>query len=101
SVLGTNYYLYDGATLVTGASGTSAPLDFGLQTGAGVYTVSATIPGTGCTAIMTSSVTITINSLPTAYTVTGGGNHCAGSAGVHVGLSNSDPGINYTLLIGG
>src|ERR1019366_1932061 len=100
SVLGTNYYLYNGATLVTGASGTSAPLDFGLQTGAGIYTVSATLPGTGCTAVM-GSVTITVNPRPTVYTVTGGGNYCAGGTGYHVGLNGSDAGIIYKLLNSG
>lgn len=38
---------------------------------------------------------------PTAYTVTGGGNYCAGGVGLHVGLSNSDIGIDYQLYLGG
>ena len=37
---------------------------------------------------------------PTAYNVTGGGSYCAGGAGVSVGLSNSQTGVNYQLKIG-
>ena len=37
---------------------------------------------------------------PTAYTVTGGGAICVGSAGTVVGLSNSELGINYQLKEG-
>ncbi len=101
SVVGTNYYLYNGATLLTAASGTSAALDFGLEVAAGTYTVSATLPGTGCTAVMTGSVNITVTALPNVYNVTGGGNICAGATGVNVGLSSSTLGVNYVLTNGG
>lgn len=37
---------------------------------------------------------------PVAYNVTGGGNFCAGDAGLHVGLSNSDLDVNYQLYSG-
>jgi hypothetical protein len=50
---------------------------------------------------MTGSVNITLNPLPTAYTMTGGGGYCAGGTGVLVGLANSDNGINYQLFRGG
>jgi len=39
-----------------------------------------------------------INPVPGTYSVTGGGNYCTGGAGVHVGLSGSNIGINYTLF---
>lgn len=39
----------------------------------------------------------TICSIPTVYTVTGGGTACAGSSGVAVGLSDSQTGISYQL----
>lgn len=38
---------------------------------------------------------------PTAYTVTGGGAICTGSEGTLVGLSNSQVGISYQLIING
>jgi hypothetical protein len=49
----------------------------------------------------TSSVTITVNPLPTVFTVTGGGEYCAGGCGVPVGLSGSEAGIQYQLFQGG
>ncbi|MEI6853028.1 MAG: hypothetical protein WCL06_09300, partial [Bacteroidota bacterium] len=42
-------------------------------------------------------VTVTLNSLPTAYSVTGGGSYCAGGSGMPVGLSGSQTGVNYQL----
>ena len=41
--------------------------------------------------------TVSINPLPVAYMVTGGGNYCSGSTGVHIGLSAGVIGINYQL----
>ncbi len=100
SVIGTNYYLYNGATIVGGASGTGAPLDFGLEIAAGIYTVTATVTGTGCGGNMTGSVTISINALPTAFNVTGGGSYCSGAAAPHVLLSSSTSGVSYQLMNG-
>lgn len=37
---------------------------------------------------------------PAVYNVTGGGSHCAGDTGVHIGLSWSDVGVNYMLYLG-
>ncbi len=48
----------------------------------------------------TTSQTITVNPLPTAYDVTGGGRYCAGGAGITVGLLNSEAGVNYQLFNG-
>jgi len=36
---------------------------------------------------------------PVAYSVTGGGSYCSGGSGVVVGLSDSDPGVNYQLKV--
>jgi hypothetical protein len=52
--------------------------------------------GPGCTA----AATVTVVPLPLVYNVTGGGNYCAGSTGVHIGLSNSSTGVNYLLYRG-
>jgi uncharacterized protein YjdB len=104
SDLGVNYQLYDGGTLVgtalAGLSG-SAPLDFGAQTVSGTYTVKATNPTTGCTSTMTGSVPVSVNPVPTPYTVTGGGNYCIGGTGVHIGLSGSALTTTYQLLKNG
>ena len=102
SDIGISYQLYNGTTPVTGAvlSGTGSSLDFGSQT-AGSYTIIGTSTLSGCTNNMAGIATITIAPLPTVYTVTGGGNYCPGTTGVHVGLNGSNTGINYQLVTGG
>jgi len=102
SATGVTYQLYRGSTTVgSPVSGTGGAISFGLQTTAGVFTVAATVTSTGCTNNMTGSATISINALPVAYTVTGGGSYCAGGTGLHVGLSGSSTGVNYQLYRGG
>ncbi|HLP72987.1 MAG TPA: hypothetical protein VK155_08810, partial [Bacteroidales bacterium] len=87
---GVNYQLYRDATTAGSAlAGTGAALSFGNQTVAGTYTVVATSATTSCTQNMTGSATVTINPLPTAFNVTGGGGYCSGGTGVSVGLSGS------------
>ena len=101
SASGTNYQLYNGVTAVGGpVAGTGSPIDFGLFTTTGTYTVSATTGATGCNNNMAGSVSVGINPLPVVFTLTGGGNYCAGGAGVHVGLSGSATGISYQLFNG-
>ncbi len=102
SDVGFTYQLYRGGSPLVGTtlSGTGSALSFGAQTVAGVYTVVATSGSSGCTATMSGSATITVNPLPTTYTVTGGGGYCSGGTGVAIGLSNSDAGINYQLFRG-
>ncbi|MCD6012937.1 MAG: C-terminal target protein [Flavipsychrobacter sp.] len=101
SEVGTSYYLYRDGTLIDASSGTSAALNFGLHTVAGVYTVSAIIPGTGCAAIMGGSVTISINPLPTVYPLAGGGSYCTGGSGLPIALSSSQPGVDYIMSASG
>jgi fibronectin-binding autotransporter adhesin len=36
---------------------------------------------------------------PTAFTVTGGGAYCSGGTGVAIGLSNSETGVQYQLIL--
>ncbi len=101
SVSGTTYALYNGTSLVGGASGTGAAISFGSQTAAGTYTVVATNLTTGCIGGMSGSVNITINALPPVFSVSGAGPYCAGGTGVHIGLTGSTSGISYQLLVGG
>ncbi len=63
---------------------------------AGYATITYQILPGGCS----ESTTVNVIPLPTAYTVTGGGSYCASDTGVHIGLSNSDVGVNYTLYHG-
>ncbi|MBL7805048.1 MAG: hypothetical protein JNL02_15005, partial [Saprospiraceae bacterium] len=60
------------------------------------YTVTVT-NANGCTA--TTTRVITVNPLPTLFSVTGGGSYCAGGPGLPVGLSGSQSGVNYQLQI--
>ncbi|WP_299064827.1 hypothetical protein, partial [uncultured Polaribacter sp.] len=46
---------------------------------------------------MSGSRTVTVNALPTAYTVSGGGAYCSGGTGVAVTLSDSQTGVRYQL----
>ncbi len=101
STTGVNYQLYNGPTLVTTVGGSNAPLDFGIDSIAGTYTVIGINTSTACTNNMTGSTTITINPLPNTFNVTGGGNFCPGTAGVNIYQSGSAVGINYQLLVGG
>ncbi len=96
------YQLYDSIVPVSAPiAGTGSPIDFGLQTLAGNYTVVATNVVTGCTVTMPGSVNVSINPLPNVYTITGGGSYCPGGSGVLVGLTPSDAGVNYQLMVGG
>lgn len=56
---------------------------------------------TTCSNTASGSAIITINALPSTFSVTGGGSYCASGSGVPVGLSNSQSGINYQLQLNG
>lgn len=99
---GINYQLQIGG-VNTGSpvAGTGSAISFGNQTAAGTYTVVATNTTTNCTNTMTGSVAITINPLPTQFTVTGGGAYCSTGLGSTVGLSGSEIGVDYQLVLNG
>ena len=50
---------------------------------------------------ITSSSTITVNPLPTAFSITGGGAYCQGGEGRILGLNGSQTGVSYDLLRNG
>ena len=82
-------------------TGTGSPICFNLQTYASTYTVYAKVGSPAVYTQMTGSVKVSVNALPTAYTVTGGGAYCSGGSGVLIGLSGSKTGIRYQLKKGG
>ena len=98
SGVGITYTVYhNGVASGSTLSGTGGPLDFGPRFDSGSYLVKATNSLNGCTSWMTDSAMIAINSLPVRYTVTGGGNYCAGDSGVHIRLSGTQAGMAYQL----
>jgi len=52
---------------------------------------------TGCS--RSKKITVTVNQPPTAFNVTGGGSYCSKADGLPVGLSGSEIGVNYQLMI--
>jgi len=94
--------LRDGSATGVPVAGTgTGAVSFGMQTIAGNYTVVAMNNTTSCTNTMTGSASVSINTPPATYAVTGGGDFCAGGAGVTVGLAGSSVGVNYQLYKGG
>ncbi len=90
-------------TIAGGTWTSSAPLI--AMIGAGTGVVSGVNPGTatitytiaaGCSV----TKTVVVNPLPAVYTVTGGGNYCAGGTGMSIGLSGSQNGTDYQLYLG-
>ena len=81
SNLGIAYQLYDGALPVGFvAPGSGSSINFGLHSAAGIYTVIATNPATGCTANMALSATVSIGPWVTpVVNLSSLGYTCAGS----------------------
>ena len=68
----------------------------------GVKTVTVGYQNTGgCAVAAPASVSTTVASSLISFTVTGGGSFCAGGTGVSIGLSGSQSGVNYQLLLNG
>ncbi len=65
-------------------------------TNVGVNTVTLTVTDVNGNSD-SKTATVTINALPTLYSVTGGGAYCVGQTNVLVGLSGSQSGISYQL----
>ncbi len=102
SEINVNYQLYiNGNISGTPISGTGNAIQFLNQTVAGIYTVVASINNSTCFTSMAGSVFVNIIPSPIAYNVTGGGSFCIGSPVSPIGLSDSDPGINYRLYKNG
>ena len=99
SEVGVMYQLQkDGVDEGSAVTGDGNAIDFGAQTAAGTYTVIAT-DGNTCDTDMTGSASLTINTAPTAFNVTGGDvTACSDdSPSVTVGLDDSEVGVMYQL----
>lgn len=91
SETGVTYQLFNGGNTVgSPIFGTGSSIDFGSQTSAGTYTVVATRTSGGCTANMSGSATVTVNSYPIAPTSAScdRNNLCSGDVG-NISLSVS------------
>jgi hypothetical protein len=98
SVSGATTYTWavpSGASIAGGQGSTSITVNWGASSGNVTVTPAN---ANGCTGTL-SSQAVTVNPLPTAFNVTGGGAYCAGGSGVAVGLSGSQSGVNYQLLL--
>ena len=91
----------NGNSLNNQIRGTGSSVSFGFQTAAGTYTVIGTDTITSASSAMAGSCNVTINSLPSLYSITGGGAYCTSGTGVLVGLNGSQSGVNYQLLAAG
>jgi hypothetical protein len=89
---------YSGTGVTIQGSGNSVDLDFDVTATSGTLSVTTT---NGCGTSSPLTLVVTVNSLPTTYSVTGGGSYCEGESGAAVGLSNSQSGVNYQLKLDG
>jgi hypothetical protein len=95
STVGVTYTLFrNSVSTGTTLPGTGASISFTNLTVAGTYTIQAT---SGiCTTLMNGSAVINVTTIPTLFTVSGGGSFCSLDA-VSVDLSGSQSGVNYVL----
>ncbi len=103
SQAGVNYQLMNGAATVGApVTGSGAAFNFPAATGSDTYTVVGT-NAAGCSSNMSGSAAITINSLPSLYTINepSGSAYCSGGTGVPITLSSSSIGTNYQLMLSG
>ncbi len=97
-----NYQLkINGVNSGSPITGNGSTLNWPTQTTQGTYTIVGTIASSGCSTTMTGSPSITVNPTPSVFTVNGGGSFCSGGAGLTVGLTGSQTGVNYQLKLGG
>jgi len=97
SDVGITYRLYNGTLLVGTFAGTGGALNFGLQTAAGNYSVSAISPA-GCTTDMPGNVVVAINpTTPPSVTIVPGitGAVCMGTAVTYSAVV-TNPGVSPT-----
>ena len=94
-------YSYSWSPATTLSSSTGSSVTSSGLTSTQIFTVTTIDANSGCSAGSNTTATITVNPLPTAYSVTGGGAYCSvPGTGAHIGLSGSQTGVNYQLYKG-
>jgi predicted secreted protein len=95
-------WVLSGGGIITEGQGTSAiKINWTTVGGPYVLTVTETFTSTtGCEGLPVS-LDIIVDPLPTPFNVTGTGGYCLGGTGLPVGLSDSELGVNYQLLLNG
>ncbi|NOQ25455.1 MAG: PKD domain-containing protein, partial [Bacteroidales bacterium] len=95
SVVGNNINWYKNiAGAIVGVGNSHQPN----ETAPGVHTYFSTQTINGCESPEAPG-TFTVNAMPIAYNVIGGGAYCEGGLGLDIILSNSETGVNYELWI--
>jgi hypothetical protein len=104
---GVSYAVYYGSSATGYATGTGAPITFGLMTVAGIYTVQATDALSGCKRNMSGSATVTITTpaVPTVSITTATGDTvCAGGPRLFTAVPGAGTGGSlptYTWKVNG
>lgn len=99
SEAGVNYQLlYNGFPLGPIVAGTNLPLSWGPFSNAGLYEVRGFNSVSGASQMMQDSAVITINPMPTIFTVDPTGSQCPGTI---IRLNGSDAGFTYYLQMNG
>ncbi len=98
SQTGTSYdILVNGVTKNNILTGTGGILTWTNNTPVGTYSIVAT---NSCgSSTMTGSVSVSLKSAPSDYTVSGGGGYCSGGSGVSIVLSGSQATTTYQLKV--
>jgi subtilisin-like proprotein convertase family protein len=108
SLAGTNYtWTRDNTSTATGIAANGTQFVSGILTNTGgtttvTFSITAVGPGVSACAGTPTTATVTVYNPATVYAMTGtGGTFCSPGAGLPVGLSNSQAGYSYQLLIDG
>ncbi len=96
-----NWVLSGGGDITTGQGSSAIKINWTSIGGPYVLTVTETYTSTtGCEGLPVT-LNIIVDPLPTPFNVTGTGGYCFGGAGLPVGLSDSELGVNYQLQFNG
>jgi len=95
SEIGVTYQLRLNGTVNVGApvAGTGSQISFGAPSIPGAYSVVAT-NASNCSSMMND--TITLNPMPTTFSILPSGVHCQGTS---IGVDGSETGVNYVLVL--
>jgi RHS repeat-associated protein len=101
SQAGVTYQLRHNGNLIGSAiNGTGGTIAFAPVNTAGDYSVLATLVSNGCTTILTTTRTLTVNPSPVVYTISGAGAICNDGSTQTVTLSGSQEGnVSYQLRV--